>query len=111
VSRSCRRVPGAYTQSYGWVKHLILDYVRTHTQHATFLDVYITFAMRPVTTHGYFDWEGLEVRVNLCVEEQAALCVQLQRRLGEFQSLLHSHICKLGGHPLQPVCGVTFNVL
>ena len=40
---------GAYTQSYGWGKQLILDYLRTQTQHATLLDAYVAFAKRPPT--------------------------------------------------------------
>ena len=40
---------GAYTQSYGWGKQLIMDYLRTQAQHATLLDAYIAFAKRPPT--------------------------------------------------------------
>jgi hypothetical protein len=40
---------GAYTQSYGWGKPSIMDYLRTQTQHATLLDAYLAFAKRPPT--------------------------------------------------------------
>ncbi len=40
---------GACTQSYGWGKQLIMDYLRTQAQHATLLDAKIAFAKRPPT--------------------------------------------------------------
>lgn len=40
---------GAYAQSYGWGKELILEYLKTRPGHATLLDAFVAFTKRPPT--------------------------------------------------------------